>query len=282
MARRRAAEATGLVELAAPGTVEETAAKDRQFISALARGLEVLRAFDPDDPMLGNQEIAQRTGLPKPTVSRITHTLTRLGYLKYLPKLEKYRLGSAMLAFGQAYMASMAVRDIARPHMHELAEATRTTVALGDRDRLSMVYIELQRGVSHIILHQDVGSRLPVAKTSMGWSWLARAPEPLRTQVLDAIRAAEGKDWPETRRAVERAEREIAERGFCLGLGTWLPDINGAGAPFVSPDGRTVLAFNVGGPSFVLGEERLREEVGPRLAAMIHAVEADYRRRGFV
>ncbi|WP_213164333.1 IclR family transcriptional regulator [Kaustia mangrovi] len=281
MARRKATDGGGLMDIAGIGAGEEAGEKDRQFISALARGLEVLRAFDPDDPMLGNQEIAQRTGLPKPTVSRIAYTLTRLGYLKYNPKLEKYQLGSAVLAFGQAYMASMAVREIARPHMQELAEATRTTVALGDRDRLSMVYIELQRGVSHVILHQDIGSRLPIAETSMGWSWLARAPEPLRTQVMDAIKTSKGKDWPATKTSIETAEREIAQHGYCLGMGTWLPDINGAGAPFVSPDGRTVLAFNIGGPSFVLSEERLHEEVGPRLASMVHAVEADYRRRGF-
>ncbi|MDH3232081.1 MAG: helix-turn-helix domain-containing protein, partial [Alphaproteobacteria bacterium] len=55
-------------------------AKDRQFVTALARGLEVLRAFQEGGP-LGNQEIARRTGLPKPTVSRLTHTLKQLGYI---------------------------------------------------------------------------------------------------------------------------------------------------------------------------------------------------------
>ncbi|MBW2688717.1 MAG: helix-turn-helix domain-containing protein, partial [Deltaproteobacteria bacterium] len=53
--------------------------KDRQFVTALARGLEVLRCFKPRDRHLGNQDIAERTGLPKPTVSRLTYTLTRMG-----------------------------------------------------------------------------------------------------------------------------------------------------------------------------------------------------------
>ena len=51
------------------------AGKDRQFVTALARGLEILRCFQAGDPALGNQDIAERTGLPKPTVSRLTHTL---------------------------------------------------------------------------------------------------------------------------------------------------------------------------------------------------------------
>jgi DNA-binding IclR family transcriptional regulator len=263
------------------GTEGEAPAKDRQFITALARGLEVLRAFEASDPFLGNQEIAQRTGLPKPTVSRITYTLTQLGYLKYLPKFEKYQLGTGVLAFNQAYLASMAVRDVARPHMLELAEATRSTVALGDRDRLTMVYIELQRSVSQVILHQDVGSRIPLGHSAMGWAWLAHAPEALRRQVMDGLKAQDGKEWPSTRKLIQAAEKEIAETGFCVGAGKWLPDINGAGAAFASPDGQSVYAFNLGGPSYVLKEERLREEYGPQLVGMIRAVEADYLRRGF-
>ena len=54
--------------------------KDRQFVTALARGLELLRCFTPESLLLGNQELAKKTGLLKPTVSRLTHTLTRLGY----------------------------------------------------------------------------------------------------------------------------------------------------------------------------------------------------------
>ena len=263
-----------------PGGMEGEGAKDRQFITALARGFEVLRAFDSADPLLGNQEIASRTGLPKPTVSRITYTLTKLGYLKYVPKLERYRLGSGVLAINQAYLASLAIRDLARPHMLELATASRGTVALGDRDRLSMVYIELQRGVSHVILHQDIGSRLPLARSAMGWAWLANAPESVRRQVMDALKRQEGKDWTAVKKQIAQAEREIADSGFCLGIGCWVPDINGAGTAFLAPDGQTVYAFNLGGPAFVLSEERLREDLGPRLVGMRRAIEADYQRQG--
>src|SRR5438309_3969472 len=68
------------------------AATDRSFVVALSRGLDVLRAFHPNDGLLGNQEIAARTNLPKPTVSRLTYTLTKLGYLTPVPRFEKYQL----------------------------------------------------------------------------------------------------------------------------------------------------------------------------------------------
>jgi len=67
-------------------------ASDRSFVVALARGLDVLRAFHPNDGLLGNQEIAARTKLPKPTISRLTYTLTKLGYLTPVPRFEKYQL----------------------------------------------------------------------------------------------------------------------------------------------------------------------------------------------
>src|SRR2546423_2338793 len=67
-------------------------ATDRSFVVALSRGLDVLRAFHPNDGLLGNQEIAARTNLPKPTISRLTYTLTKLGYLTPVPRFEKYQL----------------------------------------------------------------------------------------------------------------------------------------------------------------------------------------------
>ena len=80
---------------------------DRQFATTLARGLEVLRCFTPLEPLLGNKEISVRTGLPKPTVSRLTYTLTKLGYLRHNIRLGKYQLGSAVLSIGYPLLASI-------------------------------------------------------------------------------------------------------------------------------------------------------------------------------
>ncbi|MDE1714428.1 helix-turn-helix domain-containing protein, partial (plasmid) [Chromobacterium amazonense] len=70
---------------------------DRPFVTALARGLEVLAAFRPGEGALSNQELARRTGLPKSTVSRLSYTLTRLGYLQPEGDGGPYRLGLALL-----------------------------------------------------------------------------------------------------------------------------------------------------------------------------------------
>src|SRR5687767_14192389 len=121
--------------IALPGLVNpHDLSADRQFSMNLARGLEVLRAFTATEPMLGNREIADRTGLPKPTVSRLTYTLTLLGYLARDPGLQKYRLGSGVLSLSHPLLASLHIRQVARPLMEQLARNTGCTVNLGMRD----------------------------------------------------------------------------------------------------------------------------------------------------
>src|SRR3981081_3314358 len=85
---------------------------DRSFVVALSRGLDVLRAFHPNDGLLGNQEIAARTNLPKPTVSRLTYTLTKLGYLTPVPRFERDQLAPPAMALGYAPLANLGVRHL--------------------------------------------------------------------------------------------------------------------------------------------------------------------------
>jgi len=146
-------------------------ATDRSFVVALSRGLDVLRAFQPNDGLLGNQEIAARTNLPKPTVSRLTYTLTRLGYLTPVPRFEKYQLAPAAMALGYAALANLGVRHLSEPFREELMRETGGAVAVGGRDRLSMIYFGQSRGMT-IGVQLDVGSRIPIATTAMGRAYL--------------------------------------------------------------------------------------------------------------
>ena len=70
-------------EFDASGISDSSREGDPNFVTALARGLELLRAFRPGDTLLGNQEFVRRTGFPKATVSRLAGTLVSLGYLRY-------------------------------------------------------------------------------------------------------------------------------------------------------------------------------------------------------
>ena len=148
---------------------QESISKDRNFVTALSRGLDILRAFGAGEEYLGNAELSSRTGIPRPTISRLTYTLKLLGYLQHNERLEKYRLGAGVLALGYRYLASMGIRDIARPYMQRLADSTDCAIALGAADRLSMTYVEVCQGGGPLVMRLETGSRIPFAGAASYW-----------------------------------------------------------------------------------------------------------------
>ncbi|RFA27274.1 IclR family transcriptional regulator [Alkalilimnicola ehrlichii] len=246
--------------------------KDRNFVTALARGLELLRAFGPGDEYLGNAELARRTGIPRPTVSRLTSTLTTLGYLKYSDRLEKYQLGAGVLALGFRYLASMGVRNLARPLMQELADATDCMVALGAEDRQEMTYLETCQGSGPLVLRLEVGARIPVATSAMGRAYLAGLKPDLRAPYLERLRAIYGVEWPRIEEELQQAFESYQQLGFCYSVGEWDREVSGVGVPLVLDGGAEVLAFNCGGSSLRLSEEVLKQNLGPRLVDLVERV----------
>ena len=162
--------------------------KDSQFATTLARGIDLLLCYRVGESVLGNRDFVQRTGLSKTTVSRLTHTLTRLGYLRHDARLEKYRLGPAVLSMGYPLLANMQIRQIARPLMRELSEQTGGAVSLGIRERIHMIYVETSRSTDKLIMTPDIGAPIPILSTAMGRAWLCRAPADERMAVLNQIR----------------------------------------------------------------------------------------------
>ncbi|HCF3048569.1 IclR family transcriptional regulator [Pseudomonas aeruginosa] len=247
--------------------------KDRQFVTALARGLELLRCFTPRESLLGNQELAKKTGLPKPTVSRLTHTLTRLGYLRHLPHSGKYQLEVGVMSFGYAMLSNLSICALARPLMEEMAGYAKAAVAMAARDRLSMVYLDVVHGEANLTMRRQVGSHLSLHRSAIGRACLAAMPEDEREFILGHIRKRHPEDWPEVRKGLERAFRDYADYGFCLSLGEWQRDVNAVGVA-LHHESHGLLAFNCGGPSFHLKREKLEDDIGPRLLHMVHNIEA--------
>jgi DNA-binding IclR family transcriptional regulator len=245
--------------------------KDRQFVTALARGLELLRCFGASERELGLTELARRAAIPKPTVARLAGTLAKLGYLEHLEAEGKYRLGAGVLALGYNMLARLDVRDVARPLMRELAERAQASVSIAVRDRLSMVYVESIRSSASITQQRGVGTRLALATTALGRAYLVGLPEPERSALLAQLRLRAGDDWARQQAGVEQALRDYAEYGFCMSLGEWDKDVYGVGVPFRAPDG-TMMAFNCGKPAFKCSREYLQHELGPALVELVRKV----------
>ena len=253
-------------------TRSSSAPGDRKFVTALSRGLDVLRCFGPRDRWLANLDIAKRTGLAKPTVSRLAYTLTKLGFLRYSESTNKYALGSAAITLGFAALGQLDIRRVARPLMQELSEYTKTSVHLAVSDRLSMQVVDTYWNAAAFVI--DIGSRIPIATTSLGRAYVAALPADDRKRILEAIRTARPDDWPNNKKKFDQAFRDYDELGFCFSIGDWRREVNAVAAPLASPDGGEILVFSCSGAPFQFGRETLETEIGPRLVTLVGNVRS--------
>jgi DNA-binding IclR family transcriptional regulator len=246
---------------------------DRQFATTLARGLEVLRCFTPLEPMLGNKDISVRTGLPKPTVSRLTYTLTKLGYLRHNMRMGKYQLGSAVLSIGYPLLASMSIRQIARPFMKELADYANGSVNMGIRDRLSMVYVEACRS-GNLTTLPDIGTSIPIAQSVIGRAFLYACTPPEREAVLNQMKVKEPETLRKYKAQIDKSLQDIRGKGYCVSNGELRREVHAVGAPMRRNVDGEIVTFNCGIPAFMLKKGQLEDDIGPRLVAMVRNIEA--------
>ncbi len=247
--------------------------EDRYYITALARGLEVLACFRSADKGLTNHQIAERCGLPKSTVTRITYTLTRLGYLVQETG-GRHMLGTATLGLGSAMLARLDIRQLARPMMQELADFSGTTVSIAMRDRLSMIYVEVCRSTAALSLSLQVGSRMPLAISAIGRAYLVKASEQERKDILSRALELDEMAFTSMKDGLERGLRDYQQYGCTTSFGEWQKDVNGIAVGFFPIGGSQLMSINCGGPSSSVSTEFLLNEVRPRLIEIASRLES--------
>lgn len=237
--------------------------------ASLTRGLDILRSFAAEDSTLGNQDLIERTGLPKATVSRLTATLVSLGYLHYDAQLGRYSIGPATVSLGYSALSSSAVVHMAGPLMQELADRTGVATALGTRDGLEMVYLANCRSQSPVSLRLNVGSRLPIWRTAMGLAYLAEMLPEIRAAVIEQLIASDPAQEKNIRGAAAEAIESYRQLGFVATFGAWYSYINAVGVAFRPTDGSPLVAITCGGIVDIIPKETCLARVGPDLVDMV-------------
>lgn len=248
--------------------------EDRHFVTALARGLDVLACFGAFDTVLGNAELAQRCGLPKSTVSRLTHTLTTLGYLQLLPDPARYRLGSSALALAPMAHHSANVLAVARPHMQDLADVSQGVASLIVRDRGRMLIVENCQSESYLTLRVPVGTRISGLTTAAGRAYLAALAPADRHQALTAFRADDKISAADAEAMLAKAAGEAKRLGCATSFGEWLPDINSIAMAFRPSPAMPPFTLSCTGPNAIVPPEQLLKTVRPLLRDSIRRIEA--------
>jgi DNA-binding IclR family transcriptional regulator len=224
---------------------------DPRFNNALARGLAILRTFQLDEQLLGNVELAQMTRLPKSTISRLTYTLTQLGFLRYREEFGKYELAAGVVGLAYPYLAGLALPAIARPLMVELAKKTQTNIGLGVHEGLSVLYLEYALGEVNPNRRQRPGFRVPLVRTSMGRACIAAMPQAERERLYAELRDHYRREWAVLHGELEDAVNQLETTGYVIAAGTFQRTTNSVAVPFPHSDGRTLMAFNSQGSSSV-------------------------------
>lgn len=247
---------------------------DPAFSTTIAHGFALLRCFSMAEPTLSNKELSERTGLSRATISRLTYTLTARGMLLYDKQLRRYRLGAATLSFSYPLLASLPIRQLARPLMRRLADEVGGSVSIGMQERLHMVYLETSRGHEAIGFRPDIGAQLPMLTTAMGRAWLAQASEAAYARMLENWKDHDALVWEQHAARCDHARKRFQECGYCLSEGDWYADVHAVAVPLARPVDGDVLVFNCGVPASRLTKGQLEREVAPLLLRLVSQADA--------
>src|SRR5258707_7635790 len=260
--------------LSKQGMLASDLAGEGDVIQVVSRAFDVLRCFEGHDARLGNLEISNRCGLPRSTVSRLTHTLTRMGQLVYLPRDQKYRIGPSAVAMSTSMMKGLQLRNLIRLRLQDVAEQLPGTVGFVIPDRFHLVYLEFARAANALGLHEGTGSRIAITSTAAGHAYMAA----LDIDVGNALITEMEREIPEAakllRARVEANRRHLRGHGYVVACGTWSPHINRCAVPLWSPQYQTFVVVTIGLLSAMYDEKRLHREVAPQMLELAGAVSA--------
>lgn len=214
------------------------------FVEALARGLDVLACFDAEHRTMSLSDVATATGLARPTARRLLLTLEELGLVRCVSGA--YALTPRVLTLGTAYVSSLGLWDIARPHLEALVSRTGQSSSMSQLDGSDIVYVARVAVPRLIALRVDIGTRFPATQTSQGKVLLAALPPHELTAVL-AEPSRSGLP-PYATRSREQLDAELAQvraRGWALADEELAPGVRSVAAPVRDGAGGVRAAMNV-------------------------------------
>lgn len=232
--------------------------EDGEYINSLARGLAVLRTFSRDRPEMTLSEVAAVAELSPAVARRCLHTLEHLGYVGRRGKL--FLLRPEVMSFASAYLESMNVEEVVRPHLQEIRDRTgdsSSLAVLSQNDILYLVHVSTNRMIR---LAASVGTRFPAYATSLGRVLLAGLPEDSLNDYLKQVELRPFTDKtltsaPKLRQTI----RQVRKRGYASVQDELDYGIVSVAVPIVNDRGETLAAINCStGTTRITQEEMIR------------------------
>ena len=248
------------------------------FIEALARGLDVIRSLGSVQRPLTLTELAQMTGLARPTVRRILITLEALGYVRAEgDSSAQFGLTPRVLELGTSYVQSHVFWEMVRPHLHSLVLEINESSSIAELDGPDVVYVARVAVPKLVTLSVSIGTRFPAYATSLGKVLLSGHTD----EEALAIRHDPGRSgiiplWQPTDEEFVAEVRQVRARGWALTDQQLAPAIRSVAAPIRNGAGRVIAAVNVNTHAMETNEERLLETILPKLLQVASDISADF------
>lgn len=248
------------------------------FIEALGRGLEVIRSLGSVQRPLTLTELSTMTGLARPTVRRILITLETLGYVRSFGEVSaQFGLTPRVLELGTSYVQSHRLWEMVEPHLHSLVAEINESSSIAELDGADVVYVARVAVPKLVTLSVNIGTRFPAYATSLGKVLLSG----LDDDAALAIRHDPGRSgiipiWQPSDEEFIAELRQVRARGWAMTDQQLAPAIRSVAAPVRNGSGDVVAAINVNTHAVETNEERLLEEILPKVLQVASDISADF------
>jgi IclR family pca regulon transcriptional regulator len=254
---------------------------DSEYLSTLERGLSVLRAFGRDDPQMTLSQVAEKTGLSPAAARRCLNTLVKLGYVA---KHQRYfLLRPEVMAFASAYLDSMSLGELVRPHLQAVRDETgdsSSLAVLSGYDILYLVHVSTNRMVR---LAAGIGTRYPAYATSLGRAMLAFEEEDVRADYLDTCTmTAFTEHTVASKPGLKRILEEARHNGYAFTQDELDYGLISLAVPILDESGRSMAAINCSTSTSRVAREELVRTRLPVLRNAARHIEVALRRQPYL
>ena len=245
---------------------------DRQFVTALGRGLTILAAFEHDD-RLTHQQLCQMTDLPKATITRLIHTLTTLGFLR-VTEHGQYQLGSSAVRLSATAWGRHDMVAAAEPLLRQFASENEVSVNLATEVEGEMRYHACCRSPARLSVNLQVGSAVPVARTAIGRAFYTVSSQ-ARQAVIDSNLQEQlsTEDYNHAQTALASATEHYEKYGYTVSDGEFSTDILAVAiGVFDIATGQYAYSLNASVPSANWEADNYATMIVPKLQALAERI----------
>lgn len=226
-------------------------------------------------PTLSARDLIAVTGLPKPTLFRLTGTLCDLGLLRYDEASGRFTPAPGVARLSAPLLARASIRQLAFGPMQALAERLGAQVALSLGFGFDLIFIELAQAKGCVSVRPSLGGPISLSRTASGRAYLSVLPEEQRQTYLNRFRRLNPTLIDRLKERLAEAREDLDKRGFCVSFGELVEHFHGVAVPLKPIDtSGEIYVFNCAVPSFDVPRDQLLSDVGPRLLTLARSIEA--------